>query len=159
MMKRIFLTIASLASAVLLLAACSAKQESNVHHLPNGDLQETTASVAVAPEFLNGQPEVVQQAYRYAAENEELLQWIPCYCGCGQSAGHRNNLNCFVKEIQEDGAVVWDDHGTRCNVCIEIAATSAQMQYEGKTAQEIRDYVDETYKSGYAEPTPTPMPS
>lgn len=67
-------------------------------------------------------------------------------------------MNCFVKKINEDGSVVWDDHGTRCGVCLEIAAESMKMKQEGKSIKEIRNYIDEKYKEGYAKPTKTPMP-
>jgi hypothetical protein len=76
-----------------------------------------------------------------------------------EQAGHLHNGNCFIKEVKSDASVVWDDHGTRCGTCLEIAFTSAKMLKEGKTVKEIRTFVDETYKSGYAKPTPTPMPS
>ena len=83
---------------------------------------------------------------------------MPCYCGCGESAGHKSNLNCFIQEKREDGSIVWDDHGTRCLVCLEIAVQSAQLHKEGKSLKEIRQFIDDTYKEGYAKPTPTDMP-
>ncbi|MEX2105255.1 MAG: PCYCGC motif-containing (lipo)protein, partial [Bacilli bacterium] len=39
------------------------------------------------PDFLNQQPKEIQQVYQIAAMNYELLLSIPCYCGCGESAG------------------------------------------------------------------------
>src|SRR5574337_1032289 len=36
------------------------------------------------------------QAYRIAKEAPELLEQMPCYCGCYRSADHRNNLDCYV---------------------------------------------------------------
>ncbi|WP_426470434.1 PCYCGC motif-containing (lipo)protein, partial [Salmonella enterica] len=56
----------------------------------------------------------------------------------------------------KDGAIVWDDHATKCGVCLEIAATSIQDYKAGKSIKEIRKKIDEAYKNGYAEPTPTP---
>jgi hypothetical protein len=41
---------------------------------------------------------------------------------------------------------------------MEIAAVSAKLSEEGKSAKEIRTYIDEAFKEGYAKPTPTPMP-
>jgi hypothetical protein len=96
--------------------------------------------------------------YQLAGQSTELLQWIPCYCGCGESVGHKSNMNCFIKEVKSDGSVVWDDHGTRCNVCLQIAVQSVKMKSEGKTDKEIRQFIDNTYKKGYAKPTDTPMP-
>ena len=38
----------------------------------------------------------VAAAYQIARAIPEVLESIPCYCSCYQSAGHRNNLDCFV---------------------------------------------------------------
>ncbi|WP_100331343.1 PCYCGC motif-containing (lipo)protein [Bacillus xiapuensis] len=158
---------------LLLIAGCSsasdkatenkqAKEQDTeshaLHTLPNGDLQETTASAEEMPNFLKDKEEQMQSIYLAAAQNPEVLQFMPCYCGCGESAGHKSNLNCFVGEIKED-KVVWDDHGTRCGVCLEIAAESVLMHKEGKALKEIRKYIDQKYQQGYAKPTPTPMPA
>lgn len=128
-----------------------------MEHAPNGDLWETTASRDELPTFLNEYSENIQIIYQAAGKSMELLQWIPCYCGCGDHAGHRSSLNCFVKQVNQNGSVVWDDHGTRCNVCLEIAAEAIKMKQDGKTVKEIRQYIDEKYKEGYANPTDTPM--
>lgn len=145
--------------AALILAGCGqSKEESHVHRAPNGDLREETASPADLPSFLDQKPARTKLAYQAAAKLHDTLQWIPCYCGCGESAGHRNNLNCFIHEIREDGTVVWDDHGTRCDVCVSIALQSAAMKSEGKSDLEIRQFIDAAYQNGYASPTDTAMP-
>ncbi|WP_409343951.1 PCYCGC motif-containing (lipo)protein [Paenibacillus sp. MBLB4367] len=159
------LAVAQLGLALALgLSACgAAKQEASTahaqHKLPNGDLQEQTASADKLPKFLDGQKEPIVAAYKIAAKNTDLLKWIPCYCGCGESANHKSNQNCFVKETLQDGSIVWDDHGTRCNVCINIAVTAVKMKEDGKSVKEIRTYIDQTYSKGYAAPTKTQMPS
>jgi len=141
--------------------AGQAGQEHAKHaqHAPNGDLQEMTASANQLPAFLANQDPVIVQSYQIAAANRELLTSIPCYCGCGDSAGHQHNGNCFIKEELPDGSIVWDDHGTRCGVCMEIAVISSKLKEAGKSTKEIRDYIDNAYKEGYGKPTPTPMPS
>lgn len=159
---------------ILVLGACSQKEESHQAqeevehqehdhehstHLANGDIQETTSSTDVLPKFLEKQPENMQLIYQAAAKANDVLKWMPCYCGCGDSAGHRNNFNCFVQEIKENGEVVWDDHGTRCAACLETAVASINMVQEGKSLTEIRQVIDEAYKEGYSTPTDTPMPS
>lgn len=163
-MKKVFLM---LLSSILLLSACGQENkqenheehEDHVGHLENGDLQETTASSDILPAFLDTQSEDMKHVYQAAAKANDVLKWMPCYCGCGDSAGHKSNFNCFVHEIKENGEVVWDDHGTRCAACLETAIASIQMVQEGKSLLEIRNTIDETYKEGYAKPTETPMPS
>ncbi len=147
---------------VMLLAGCGGKTEEESHagHVhANGDIQEATSSIIELPTFLDGLHENFGKVYLLAGQHAELLDVIPCFCGCGGSVGHRSNKNCFIKEIQADGTVIWDDHGTRCAVCMEIVVLSAKMKEEGKSDKEIRQFIDETYKEGYAAPTPTPMPA
>ena len=129
------------------------------HDHASGDIQEVTASADILPSFLDGQHEDIRLVYQVAGKATDILEWMPCYCGCGDSVGHRSNLNCFIAETREDGSIVWDDHGTRCLVCLEIAVESVQMAKEGKSLKQIRDAIDSKYKEGYAAPTPTDMPA
>ncbi|WP_391204988.1 PCYCGC motif-containing (lipo)protein [Psychrobacillus sp. L4] len=153
--------------SLLVLSACGQKEskenhadhENHIAHLDSGDLQETTASTEILPTFLDKQSEDMKLVYQAAAKANDVLKWMPCYCGCGDSAGHVSNFNCFVHEIKENGEVVWDDHGTRCAACLETAVMSINMVQQGKSLIEIRKAIDEAYKEGYAVPTDTPMPS
>ena len=155
--------------SALMIAGCSGNEKkhedhndhNNGHqaHAPNGDIQETTASADVLPAFLDNQSEDLKLVYQAAGKAHEILEWMPCYCGCAESAGHTSNKNCFINKVNEDGSIVWDDHGTRCLVCVEIAVKSIQMVQEGKSLTEIRQIIDAEYKEGYAVPTDTPMPS
>lgn len=135
------------------------EQTNITHNHLSGDLQELTSSPTTLPNFLKSQPQDIQLTYKLAGQATDVLQWIPCYCGCGESAGHKSNLNCFIAETRKDGSVVWDDHGTRCDVCVEIALTSVQLHKDGKSLKEIRKVIDTKYKEGYAAPTPTDMPA
>jgi hypothetical protein len=36
------------------------------------------------------------------------MRYMPCFCGCGQNAGHRNNRDCYVKAVNADGSVIVD---------------------------------------------------
>lgn len=133
-------------------------QEQHERLMKNGDLRQITASVDELPPFLKDKEQEMQQIYQLAATNSELLQYIPCYCGCGEVAGHKSNLNCFVA-AKEEGKIEWDDHGTRCGVCLDIAVEASLMLRDGKSVQDIRQTIDSKYKEDYAEPTPTPLPS
>ena len=177
-MKKLFPLFASI---ILILSACGnaakdehteeehaaeagvdageAHDDHDSHNHVSGDIQEMTASADILPSFLDNQHEDIRLVYQVAGKATDILEWMPCYCGCGDSVGHRSNLNCFIAETKEDGSVVWDDHGTRCLVCLEIAVESVQMAKEGKSLKEIRDAIDSKYKEGYAAPTPTDMPA
>ncbi|CDQ21451.1 Protein of unknown function with PCYCGC motif-containing protein [Halobacillus karajensis] len=137
------------------LSGCTSEEENHVEHV-NGDIREETASMDTLPAFMDEKPEEMHTIYMAAAKNKKLLENIPCYCGCGESVGHRDNYDCFIHENKEDGRIVWDDHGTKCGVCLDIAAQSIVDYQQGKSIKEIRDKIDAAYESGYAEPTPTP---
>lgn len=95
----------------------------------------------------------IHAAYAFAASDAgDALQWMPCYCGCGNSQGHTDNRACFVKA---DGSG-FDEHGSMCGVCVDIALTTKRGLDQGKSLMEIRHAVDEQY-SGYP-PMDTPMP-
>ncbi|WP_044748216.1 PCYCGC motif-containing (lipo)protein [Bacillus alveayuensis] len=159
------LTVAiSLISINLFLSACASNEasENKQHHSTesvthSGDIRETTKSVEHLPSFLSKHEEEMAILYQQVAKHKELLENIPCYCGCGDSAGHMSNYDCFVYENKADGSVTWDDHATKCGVCLEIAAESIYEYNNGKSVKEIRQIIDEKYKDGYAEPTPTPQ--
>ena len=36
------------------------------------------------------------KAYQIAQEVPELLERMPCYCGCYVKPGHKNNLDCYT---------------------------------------------------------------
>lgn len=121
-----------------------------------GDLHEATANVDTLPPFLTNHHDTMKMLYTAVGQHKELLEHIPCYCGCGESVGHEHNYHCFIHDHKTDGSVVWDDHATRCQVCLDIAAESIIEYQEGKSIDDIRDAIDAQYKDdGYPEPTPT----
>ncbi|WP_042350157.1 PCYCGC domain-containing protein [Bacillus massiliogorillae] len=172
-MKQSKILLSLFATVILILGACSKNEateatktgnqeqtENHDHtqHAANGDLQEETKSIETLPSFLKDKPEEMSTVYAAVAKNRKLLESMPCYCGCGESAGHKDNYDCFIFENKTDGSIVWDDHATRCKVCLEIAAESVVLYNNGKSAKEIRDIIDSKYKEGYLKPTPTPKP-
>ena len=59
-----------------------------------------------------GPADLMRQAYVFAARNPDVLEYVPCYCGCGNSDGHQSNVDCFVESRAPNGAVTeWDVHG------------------------------------------------
>lgn len=83
----------------------------------------------------------VAEAYLFALDNPQgVLSKVRCYCGCIRNQGHKNNRNCF---IDEDGSL--DNMGLNCGLCVKTALISKQMLSEGKTVQQISDYVDATF--------------
>ncbi len=68
------------------------------------------AQLAAMPDFVQRAPPNVQEAYRFAVANPEMLEQMPCYCGCG-GVGHDDNIDCYVKSFNPDGSVAeFDNH-------------------------------------------------
>lgn len=52
---------------------------------------------------------VARAAYAFAARKADVLQYVPCYCGCDQKK-HRSNLDCYVSGGTAGGVPKWDPH-------------------------------------------------
>jgi hypothetical protein len=73
--------------------------------------QEHLPPLPFDPEPPARPPDVVNAAYKFAAEHPEVLSYVPCYCGCERS-GHRGNDDCFVTARAPNGDVTeWEPHG------------------------------------------------
>ncbi|MFG6150544.1 PCYCGC motif-containing (lipo)protein [Halobacillus sp. B23F22_1] len=163
MKLKLFAIISLLLTTFLTGCAEDQNEDTNQNHeghshetTEGGDIREETSSYEVLPAFLEEKHEDIQNIYVAVAQNKDLLEHIPCYCGCGETVGHRDNYDCFVHENREDGSLVWDDHGTKCGVCLEIAAQAIVDYQEGKSIKDIRDNIDQQYENREVEPTPTP---
>ena len=101
---------------------------------------------------------VLQQVYDFAARHPEVLQYVPCYCGC-ERVGHTANHSCFVKSRAADGRVTeWDSHGMGCAVCIDVAREAMTLFNSGSKPAAIRAAIDKKYASLFPSSTPTPRP-
>src|SRR5215510_13698962 len=90
-------------------------------------------------------PEVVRAVYDFAADHPEVLNYVPCFCGCEQS-GHRSAEQCFVKSRGRNGAVeAWNDHGMTCGMCLAVARRAMEMHASHATVRAIRDSVERSY--------------
>lgn len=72
-----------------------------------GDRYETIAADQL-PSFATGNRKV-EEAYRYAAAHPDVLQYIPCFCGC-RNIGHRHNGDCYIQERHADGRITFTSH-------------------------------------------------
>lgn len=54
--------------------------------------------------------EQVHAAYAFALRRPEVMQYMPCYCGC-EKQGHRSVRDCFVKGQSSEGIPKWDGMG------------------------------------------------
>lgn len=164
--KWFFAAAASLLVLGAGLSGCSSKEEAaqggehaHQEQLAGGDILETTAGPDQLPSFLKNFDPQVAKVYQAVGHNHTVVEHMACYCGCGDSVGHKSNRDCFIHEVKPNGQIVWNSHGTTCANCMNIAAESIVMKQEGKSLLDIRKHIDNKYKEGYAKPTPTPMPA
>jgi hypothetical protein len=102
------------------------------------------APVDVLPGEVQSAPATVRQAYQFAVANPEVLQNLPCYCGCG-GMGHTSNYSCYIAGENADGSLTFDGHALGCSLCVDIAQDAMRLLDQGKSLEEIRAYVDQTY--------------
>ena len=101
---------------------------------------------------------IVQQVYEFAARHPEVLQHVPCYCGC-ERVGHNGNHDCFVKKRAANGTITeWDTHGIGCAVCLDVGRDAMSLFNAGQSVQQIRTSIDRKYASHFPSSTPTPRP-
>jgi hypothetical protein len=110
------------------------------------------ASPANMPTEVQQSPVAVQQAYQFAVANPEILEQIPCYCGCG-AMGHTSNYACYVADVSADGMVEYDNHALGCSICVDISQDVMRLLDQGKEVPEIFAYVDSNY-ARFGPPTP-----
>ena len=117
----------------------------------------TGAQSGELPEYVLAAGDRAALAYQFALDRPDVMLWMPCYCGCGGHSGHRNARDCFVKATSSPGNIQFDEHGSACNVCVDIALLARQMTVAGRLLTEIRAAVDQEF-SDIGPGTDTPLP-
>ncbi|RFU69591.1 hypothetical protein D0463_01805 [Bacillus sp. V59.32b] len=93
-MKKVIFPL--LTSAILLIGCASEKGERTEkpptlqYKVGSNDWSAVT-SVSDNPDIL--------EAYQFAVEHPDVLNYMPCYCGCYEEDGHTSNTNCFVEKV------------------------------------------------------------
>ena len=96
-----------IAVALFALGACGGGAEPAATGAPStpgaDDPWITIEGVQFPAVFAEAPPEIVE-AYAFAARHPEVLEYMPCYCGCErESPPHRSNYDCFVDAIDRTG--------------------------------------------------------
>lgn len=120
-----------------LTTGCAGASQESEHDLAMAPLDQMPADVQSAPVL-------VQQAYQFAVANPEVLQHVPCYCGCG-AMGHTSNYDCYVQSIDAAGKVAFDPHALGCSICVDITQDTMRLLRQGKDIGAIRSIIDDTY--------------
>jgi hypothetical protein len=118
------------------ISACSTASSSEVH-LGMAPMDQMPMDVRSAPV-------AVREAYQFNVANPDIMQDIPCYCGCG-SIGHTSNYDCYVSDVDASGKIAFDNHALGCSICVDITQDVMRMLQDGKSPQDARTYIDATY--------------
>ena len=129
---------------VVLVVVVSALMGCSRSSAPPTDRAQKMAAMTMMPDAVRSAASVTQEAYQFAVANPEMLKGIPCYCGCG-GMGHTSNYSCYVQSERGSGAPVFDTHALGCSICVDITQDAMRLSKQGKSLQEIRAYVHDTY--------------
>lgn len=136
--KPLFLALILVLTALSgLTTACGQAAVAELVPLAMAHLHDMPAEVQAAPV-------AVQDAYRFAAANPDIVDAIPCYCGCGP-IGHTSNYDCYWQAAAPDGTLTYDAHALGCKICVDITADAMRLTAEGESPGAIKDYVDTAY--------------
>lgn len=110
---------------------------------------------ASRPDYVRGNAQT-EEAYQFALQHPQIVQWMPCYCGC-QGMGHGSNLDCYYKQGQPGDQAAYEEHASFCDICVKITLKTKQLDAQGASLREIRQVIDQTF-GGSAPGTPTQLP-
>ncbi len=103
--------------------------------ITNSSTGETTTVArrfeTLPPEMFTGS---TREAYQAAKDVPEVLEQLPCYCGCRHEFNHENNLYCFR-----------DEHASACTICEDIALEARKMHDQGLPIERIKEVIKEKY--------------
>lgn len=150
----------------VLLTACGGAAMSQAPAIQTGPMIGAVDDAAMTPVDLaawNGRPAYVktadaqtQEAYAFAVQHGDILQWMPCYCGC-TAMGHGSNLDCFLRSHDAAGTS-FQEHASVCDVCVKTALMAKTMHAEGHSLLEIRQAIDKSFGNTGAPGTVTALP-
>ncbi len=131
---------------VLMVAAAGCSSDRTV------EVSSEMAPITKMPREVQQAPATVRESYQFAVANPDVLQQIPCYCGCG-SMGHTSNYSCYAQGTEATGTLSFDSHALGCSICVDITQDTMRLLRQDKSISEIQAYVDRRY-SPFGPPTP-----
>ena len=100
---------------------------------PSEDVAQNSKSAEVMSPALFTDAKA-RAAYQVAKDIPEVLEKLPCFCGCMMNFGHKNNLFCFK-----------DQHGSACDICQDIALDARKMHDQGLQIAQIQENIRAKY--------------
>ncbi|MDQ0205318.1 PCYCGC motif-containing (lipo)protein [Alkalicoccobacillus murimartini] len=128
-----------------ILAGCQSQPENSSD---STDVLEETASPENLPSFLEYYPDNIGNFYKGINDFQDMLEQLPSYDINGEPGELDNLYQSFIFEHTDEGSVIWNDHGARCNACIDSAAYSIEAWQNGTSIEEIREAIVTQYGEG-----------
>jgi hypothetical protein len=108
------------------------------------------------PVWMLNATQSLKDSYAWAAQHQDVLQYIPCWCGCNMQ--HKNNFECYWQHDEKGTITAYEEHAYGCTVCQDITNVVRKEWEKGTPLMKIREKVDDMYKNQNLTPTDTPMP-
>jgi hypothetical protein len=86
--------------------------------------------------------DAVQNGYKIAVKEAQLLAKFPCYCFC-EEMGHKNLGYCFLEK--GTAGEKFDDHASTCNICYTQAMRAFLWNELGVTEEEMQKAMKEIH--------------
>ena len=107
----------------------------------------TPATATTFPSWVRRTPASLQ-AYQVAYASLDLIDTLPCFCGCDRMVrSHASLKDCFV---QPDGRI--EQHASVCGTCQGEAIDAARWSQEGVPWPQIYDRIVAAYSNGMPVP-------
>jgi hypothetical protein len=132
--RKLIILFLLVVSPLIALPGCSGQKTDSLQMAPLDQI----------PAEVQAEPVVVQEAYRFAVANPDVMRQIPCYCGCGP-IGHTSVYSCHVSRVDDQGRITFDTHSMGCSICVDITQDTMRLLRQGKSVREIKAYVDTKY--------------
>jgi hypothetical protein len=128
--RNLGLTIA----AIVILAGIAwvSLRSTNEPQAPEQAVENPKAAGVLSPALFTDAK--ARAAYQTAKDIPEVLEQLPCFCGCMMNMGHKNNLFCFM-----------DQHGSVCDICEDIALDAREMHDKGLPIAQIQQNIRDKY--------------
>jgi len=119
--------------------------------------EQISAAWATRPAYVSHSGHDTEEAYAFAVARPDIVEWMPCYCGCA-AMDHRSNLECFLKRREVGAAIAFEEHASYCDICVQTALMAKQMFGQGASLAQMRAAVDAEFGASGAPGTPTELP-
>ena len=116
-----------------------------------GSSQNSTATNQLKLPSFAYKDAMTLKGYTYATLHPDILEQIPCYCGCGGhgSAASDGKPHRFLRDCYINDNWQYDDHASNCDTCLAIASKVQDYLAAGKTLKEARALIDQEYQGKY----------